>query len=328
MPSVDACPGLAGHRSRRSSTSSRLPPRGGLERRSTRASSTMSRTQDRARPRRARRRAPQRLSQRRRNRADQCDAEEQDDADHPAGRRDLQRVGLRCRASTLSTARWRCTRASTSSRRPGPPIVAAAGGVVIASEWHHDFGNMIEIDHGNDITTLYAHASKVYVRVGDVVKRNQHIADVGLTGRATGAHLHFEVHVKNVPQNPEKFLHADRVPGDRRRPGPGTSLTRPVVCRGRLISRWSDAISPTRSDPRVRPRKSRVIKSPPFASANSSSGPCPIPTTTAPSRIHRQGRSTPIAASRSAHAVGSCDAPSASSSVVFDAASSAHSNER
>lgn len=92
----------------------------------------------------------------------------------------------------------------------GTPIVAAAGGVVIASEWHHDFGNMIEIDHGNDITTLYAHASKVYVRVGDIVKRNQHIADVGSTGRATGAHLHFEVHVKNVPQNPEKFLHADR----------------------------------------------------------------------------------------------------------------------
>ena len=92
----------------------------------------------------------------------------------------------------------------------GTPIVAAAGGVVIASEWHHDFGNMIEIDHGNDLTTLYAHASKVYVRVGDVVKRNQHIADVGSTGRATGSHLHFEVHLKNVPQNPDKFLHADR----------------------------------------------------------------------------------------------------------------------
>lgn len=92
----------------------------------------------------------------------------------------------------------------------GTPIVAAAGGVVIASEWNHDFGNMVEIDHGNDISTLYAHASKVYVRVGDVVKRDQHIADVGSTGRATGPHLHFEVLVKNVPQNPDKFLHADR----------------------------------------------------------------------------------------------------------------------
>lgn len=104
----------------------------------------------------------------------------------------------------------------------GTPIVAAAGGVVIASEWHHDFGNMVEIDHGNDITTLYAHASKVYVRVGDVVKRNQHIADVGSTGRATGAHLHFEVHVKNVPQNPEKFLQADR--GDTAGPGRNAAL--------------------------------------------------------------------------------------------------------
>jgi murein DD-endopeptidase MepM/ murein hydrolase activator NlpD len=94
----------------------------------------------------------------------------------------------------------------------GTPIVAAAGGVVISSEWHHDFGNMIEIDHGNDITTLYAHTSKVYVKVGDIVHRNQHIADVGQTGRATGAHLHFEVHVKGVPQNPVKFLEAGGAP--------------------------------------------------------------------------------------------------------------------
>jgi murein DD-endopeptidase MepM/ murein hydrolase activator NlpD len=91
---------------------------------------------------------------------------------------------------------------------PGTPIVAAAGGVVIVAEWHHDFGNMIEIDHGNDITTLYAHASKLYVHVGDIVRRNQHIADVGGTGHATGPHLHFEVHVKGVPQNPAKFLEA------------------------------------------------------------------------------------------------------------------------
>jgi murein DD-endopeptidase MepM/ murein hydrolase activator NlpD len=95
---------------------------------------------------------------------------------------------------------------------PGTPIVAAAGGVVIAAEWHHDFGNMIEIDHGNDITTLYAHASKVYVKVGDIVRRNQHIADVGATGRATGPHLHFEVHVRGVPQNPVKFLDAGGAP--------------------------------------------------------------------------------------------------------------------
>lgn len=90
----------------------------------------------------------------------------------------------------------------------GTPIVAAAGGVVIAAEYHHQFGNMLEIDHGNDIVTRYAHASRLYVKVGDIVKRNQHVADIGSTGRSTGAHLHFEVLVKGVQQNPHKFLTA------------------------------------------------------------------------------------------------------------------------
>ncbi|MFZ6718697.1 M23 family metallopeptidase [Undibacterium sp. Ji49W] len=90
----------------------------------------------------------------------------------------------------------------------GTPIVAAAGGVVVAAEYHPQFGNMVEIDHGGDIMTRYAHSSKVYVKLGDIVKRGQHIADIGSTGRSTGAHLHFEVHVKGVPQNPHKFLSA------------------------------------------------------------------------------------------------------------------------
>lgn len=90
----------------------------------------------------------------------------------------------------------------------GTPIVAAAGGVVIAAEYHHQFGNMLEIDHGNDIITRYAHASRLLVKVGDIVKRGQHVADIGSTGRSTGAHLHFEVLVKNIPQDPHKFLTA------------------------------------------------------------------------------------------------------------------------
>lgn len=90
----------------------------------------------------------------------------------------------------------------------GTPIVAAAGGVVIAAEYHHQFGNMLEIDHGNDIVTRYAHASRLYVKVGDIVKRGQHVADIGSTGRSTGSHLHFEVLVKRVPQDPHKFLSA------------------------------------------------------------------------------------------------------------------------
>lgn len=90
----------------------------------------------------------------------------------------------------------------------GTPIVAAAGGVVIAAEYHHQFGNMVEIDHGNDIVTRYAHCSRLGVKVGDIVRRGQHIGDIGSTGRSTGSHLHFEVLVKGIQQDPHKFLSA------------------------------------------------------------------------------------------------------------------------
>ncbi|HEX4328353.1 MAG TPA: M23 family metallopeptidase [Burkholderiales bacterium] len=97
--------------------------------------------------------------------------------------------------------------------QPGTPIVAAAYGVVIAAEWHHDFGNMIEIDHGNDIVTRYAHTQAMFVKAGDIVKRGQKIAEVGSTGRATGPHLHFEVRFQGVAQNPVRFLQsADQLP--------------------------------------------------------------------------------------------------------------------
>jgi len=94
----------------------------------------------------------------------------------------------------------------------GTPIVAAAYGVVIAAEWHHDFGNMIEIDHGNDIVTRYAHTSVMYVKAGDMVKRGQKIADVGSTGRSTGSHLHFEVRYRGLAQNPARFLQTAQLP--------------------------------------------------------------------------------------------------------------------
>ena len=90
----------------------------------------------------------------------------------------------------------------------GTPIIAAAGGVVILAEYNGEYGNMIEIDHGNNIITRYAHCAQAYVSVGDIVGRGQHVADVGNTGRSTGPHLHFEVRVRGVPQNPLKFLAA------------------------------------------------------------------------------------------------------------------------
>ena len=93
---------------------------------------------------------------------------------------------------------------------PGTPIYAAAGGVVVTQEFQAEYGNMIEVDHGNDLISRYAHTSKVFVKKGDLIKRGQKIAEVGSTGRSTGPHLHFEVLVQGVPQDPQKFLNAGR----------------------------------------------------------------------------------------------------------------------
>lgn len=90
----------------------------------------------------------------------------------------------------------------------GTSILAAAGGVVVTQEYHPQYGNMIEVDHGNDLMTRYAHSSRVFVKKGDLIRRGQKIAEVGTTGRSTGAHLHFEVLVQGVPQDPQKFLNA------------------------------------------------------------------------------------------------------------------------
>ena len=88
----------------------------------------------------------------------------------------------------------------------GTPVHAAAGGVVLSSAWHPEYGNLVELDHGNGLVTRYAHNSRVLVKAGDLVKRGQVISEVGTSGRSTGAHLHFEVLVDGVPQDPAKFL--------------------------------------------------------------------------------------------------------------------------
>lgn len=90
----------------------------------------------------------------------------------------------------------------------GTPILAAAGGVVVTQEYHPAYGNMVEVDHGNQLVTRYAHASRVLVKQGDIVRRGQKIAEIGNTGRSTGPHLHFEVLVQGVFQDPQKFLSA------------------------------------------------------------------------------------------------------------------------
>lgn len=89
---------------------------------------------------------------------------------------------------------------------PGTPILAAAAGLVKTSERHAQYGNMVEIDHGDGLTTRYAHATDLFVQAGEFVKRGQKIATVGSTGRSTGPHLHFEVRINGAAVNPTRFL--------------------------------------------------------------------------------------------------------------------------
>jgi murein DD-endopeptidase MepM/ murein hydrolase activator NlpD len=96
----------------------------------------------------------------------------------------------------------------------GSQVVAAAGGVVVFAGFHPQYGYVVDIDHGNDLVTRYAHQSKLLVKEGDVVARGRKIGEVGSTGRSTGPHLHFEVRFRGVAQNPSKFLLAS-VPAPR-----------------------------------------------------------------------------------------------------------------
>jgi murein DD-endopeptidase MepM/ murein hydrolase activator NlpD len=95
----------------------------------------------------------------------------------------------------------------------GTPIMAAAAGVVISAERHPEYGLLIDIDHGGDLVTRYAHASRLLVQPGALVKRGQKIAEVGNTGRSTGPHLHFEVRIKGASQNPNRFLQMAQASG-------------------------------------------------------------------------------------------------------------------
>ncbi len=88
----------------------------------------------------------------------------------------------------------------------GTPVVVAASGVVLAVEFHPEFGNMIDVDHGEGLTSRYAHLSRTQVRVGQLVQRGERLGDVGSTGRSTGSHLHFEVRMLGVAQDPARFL--------------------------------------------------------------------------------------------------------------------------
>ncbi|MES0342281.1 MAG: M23 family metallopeptidase, partial [Candidatus Humimicrobiaceae bacterium] len=88
----------------------------------------------------------------------------------------------------------------------GTPIYATAAGVVIYSGWHGNYGRKIVIYHGFGYTTVYAHLYRLNVSVGDEVEKGEVIGQMGSTGKSTGPHLHYEVLVDGIPNNPQNFL--------------------------------------------------------------------------------------------------------------------------
>jgi murein DD-endopeptidase MepM/ murein hydrolase activator NlpD len=97
----------------------------------------------------------------------------------------------------------------------GKDIFAALDGEVVASGTQKGYGNYVALDHGNGVVTYYAHCNRNFVRVGEIVHRGQKIAEVGRTGNATGPHVHFELRLDGVAQNPLPFMNdMDEIPAD------------------------------------------------------------------------------------------------------------------
>lgn len=95
----------------------------------------------------------------------------------------------------------------------GTPVYATADGVVVSVRSAADgYGMCVDIDHGYNMMTRYAHLSKFNVKQGQKVSRGETIGEVGNTGRSTGPHLHYEVRVKGAPQNPAYYYHGDLDP--------------------------------------------------------------------------------------------------------------------
>jgi murein DD-endopeptidase MepM/ murein hydrolase activator NlpD len=90
----------------------------------------------------------------------------------------------------------------------GDPVRATADGKVENAGWSGGYGRMIEIDHGNGLSTRYGHLSEINVKVGDTIKIGQIIGAVGSTGRSTGPHLHYETRIDGEAVDPQKFLRA------------------------------------------------------------------------------------------------------------------------
>jgi murein DD-endopeptidase MepM/ murein hydrolase activator NlpD len=92
--------------------------------------------------------------------------------------------------------------------KSGTPILATADGVVTYAGWDSGYGQKVQIKHDFGIETLYAHLSEIRVEVGQRVSRGDRIGDMGNTGRSTGTHLHYEIHLGGTPVNPMTFIKA------------------------------------------------------------------------------------------------------------------------
>ena len=96
----------------------------------------------------------------------------------------------------------------------GANFIAANDGIVTKAEKNIAYGNMIIIDHGGGISTLYAHGSEILVEVGQTVKRGQTVLKIGSTGYSTGPHAHFEVRINGVTTNPLPYITTGLIPGE------------------------------------------------------------------------------------------------------------------
>jgi murein DD-endopeptidase MepM/ murein hydrolase activator NlpD len=90
----------------------------------------------------------------------------------------------------------------------GDPVRVTATGTVVTAGWNGGYGNMVEVDHGNGLSTRYGHMSKIEVKVGQHVAIGQTIGRIGSTGRSTGPHLHYETRIGGDAVDPQKFLRA------------------------------------------------------------------------------------------------------------------------
>jgi murein DD-endopeptidase MepM/ murein hydrolase activator NlpD len=90
----------------------------------------------------------------------------------------------------------------------GDPVRVTANGKVVSAGWAGGYGRMVEVNHGNGLSTRYGHLSQIDVKVGDVVKIGEVLGQVGSTGRSTGPHLHYETRIDGEAVDPQKFLRA------------------------------------------------------------------------------------------------------------------------